>query len=231
MEPSAMNRRREEKPAMVVPELNAKPRRGYARGAQGVEQILRASERLLIAEGMEALTMRRIAEECGMLRGNLTYYFKSRSDVVEALVDAIARSYQAAAATIDLDRGAAPRQRLCRLIEIYLDNLATERTTRIFTELWPLASRDAAMAERLQAIYDGAIALFADIVGDMRPDLDAADRRSLATFMVASLEGQTVFAGYRMPYRALYADLNHMACESFATLVERHDPGRTPGEA
>ena len=224
-----MDRQRDAKPAMMVPELNARPRHGYARGAQGVEQILRTSERLLIAEGLEAVTIGRVAEQCGMLRSNLTYYFKSRSDLVRALVDAIAASYQAAADTISLGDG-SPEQRLRRLVDIYLDNIATERTTRIFTELWPLASRDPEMAENLQTIYGKAIQLFAGIVGEIRPGLCAEARRTLATFMVAWLEGQTVFVGHRMPYRAARVQLRRTACDSFVELTQLYDPDREHGK-
>lgn len=219
-----MNGRRATQPAMVVPELNAKPRRGYARGAQGVEQILRTSERLLIAEGMEALTMRRIADECGMLRGNLTYYFKSKRDLIEALVDAITASYRAAAHAIRFDDDAGPEARFRALVGMYLENVATERTTRLFTELWALAGRDPRTAERLRSVYDGAIALFAAIIGGIEPGLGEDERTSLATFVVASLEGQTAFVGHAMPYREQGGDLRRMACDGFVALV--HDRAR-----
>lgn len=209
---------------MIVPALVAKPRRGYARGQMGVEQILRRTERLLIEEGVEALTMRRIALECGMQPGNLAYYFKSKSGLVLATIDAITTSYRVAAQSIVLDSNLSAEGQFRSLIEYYLDNIATRRTTRIFTALWAIASRDNGIAAKLKEVYDTGLTVFMPVVRRLNPDLDDADCRTLSLFIIASLEGQTAFTGWQMPYRSSKHMLRAIAADNFVSLVKNTTP-------
>lgn len=207
---------------MVVPPLTAQPRKGYSRGAKGVEQILRKSEQLLVDEGAGALTLRRIAAECGMKQSNLLYYFKSKNALILALIDAIAQSYRLAAEKIEPLPTRSAQDRLRQFILIYLDNVTTRRTTRIFTELWAMASRDAEVRARLKAIYDSAIDLFAETVGAAYPHLSPDQRRTIALYIVTVLEGHTVTVGHDMSYTAQR--------DALAALVLRGIEGVLAGE-
>ncbi|MBS0473782.1 MAG: TetR/AcrR family transcriptional regulator [Proteobacteria bacterium] len=209
---------------MVVPELTARPRQGYARGAQGVEQILRKSEQLLIDEGPGALTLRRIAAECAMTQGNLSYYFKSKNDLLMALVEAIAQSYRTAARRFELEAGLDPLQKLRELVLAYMDNLVSKRTTRIFTELWALASLDDAARLALRGIYDEAIAQFERATGEANPALGATDRRLIALEAIAILEGHTVIIGHGMTYTECRDELIAQVCRTIEQLVLRAEP-------
>lgn len=206
---------------MVVPDLTAQPRQGYSRGNQGVVQILRKSQKLLVDEGFGALTLRRIAAECGMTQGNLSYYFKSKSDLVMALIDAIASSYRSACENLELEADGKPGAELRRLVEIYLGDIATRRTTRIFTELWAMASREEQVRARLKEIYDSAVDMFAAVVGRTRPELDDEARRGIALAVVAILEGQTVFIGHDMPFADQREMLVGVVCETIVAMVLR----------
>ncbi len=50
------------------------------------EKILFKAQVLFNEEGYQHITMRRIADELGMSVGNLTYHFKHKQDIVEALI-------------------------------------------------------------------------------------------------------------------------------------------------
>lgn len=207
--------------AMVVPELTARPRQGYARGAHGVEQILRKSEQLLIDEGFAALTLRRIAAECGMTQGNLSYYFKSKGDLVLALIDAIAASYRTACEQIHIEPGGNAGDELRQLVTIYLADIATRRTTRIFTELWAVSSRDEQARAKLKEIYDSAVDVFAAVVGRACPPLKEEARQRIALAIVAMLEGQTAFIGHAMPFADQRQLLAGIVCDAVVDMVMR----------
>ena len=57
----------------------------YATGVATVEQIIRAAEHVLVEKGHAALTLRAVADECGLQLGNLTYYFPTKHALVKAL--------------------------------------------------------------------------------------------------------------------------------------------------
>jgi AcrR family transcriptional regulator len=74
---------------MVPPagRLRREPRQ--ARSRARLAQILAAADAILVAEGVEALTMRRIAERAGVPVGTLYQFFPDKGSVV----DAVARAY------------------------------------------------------------------------------------------------------------------------------------------
>lgn len=50
----------------------------YARGSETVDQILKAALDVLIDEGADAFTLRRIAARCDMKVGNVSYHSRAR---------------------------------------------------------------------------------------------------------------------------------------------------------
>ncbi|WP_430323800.1 TetR/AcrR family transcriptional regulator, partial [Salmonella enterica] len=71
-----------------------------SKGHETRELILRTALSVLIEEGYRAMSMRRVAAECGMKFGNLTYHYRTREDLVRELLDAVISSYEAEFAAI-----------------------------------------------------------------------------------------------------------------------------------
>lgn len=205
---------------VAVPELTFPPREGgYPKGHETREEILHAALRILIEEGYRAMSMRRIAAQCGMKLGNLTYHFPTREDLVQALLDAVISSYEAEFSAISHDPSASPEQRLELYCELVLEDIRSKKTTRLFPELWALANHDTFVFERVHDLYRRARAPLEDVVAEMRPDLDAAARRDLALFISASMEGLTVFAGYETPFADRMPALEGIAVRAFLEIV------------
>lgn len=57
------------------------------RGADTRSRLLEASIRVLLAEGMHALSQTRVAHEAGLRQSHLTYYFPTRVDLLKAVVE------------------------------------------------------------------------------------------------------------------------------------------------
>ena len=60
------------------------------------DSILDAAERLITREGVQHLTIGRVAEEAAVSRGGLFYHFPSKEALVQALVQRMVDSWQAA---------------------------------------------------------------------------------------------------------------------------------------
>lgn len=192
---------------------------GYAKGYETRELILRTALHILIEEGYRAMSMRRVAAASGMRLGNLTYHFPTREDLVRELLSAVISSYEVEFAAIVHAPGVPPEERLGRLCSLILDDIGTKKTTRLFPELWALANHDAFVYERVHELYDRARAPLVEIVAEMRPDLAEQDRLDLALFISASMEGLTVFAGYRMPFAARLPAVEAIGIRSFIDIV------------
>lgn len=210
----------------VVPELKIAPRDGgYARGQDGLEQILRAALTLLVEQGSKALTLRRIATECGMNVGNLNYYFRSKDELIRELLNAVIASYEEPFDSIMHEPGASAEARLEKLVTLILEDITTKKTTRFFPELWAMANHDPFVQERMEELYQRARVSLNELIAEINPALPARERETLALFISASMEGQTVFAGYAKPWRDRMPWLEAIARKSFVHLARSLKPG------
>ena len=67
----------------------------YARGTETVDQILKAALAVLIDEGADAFTLRRIAARCDMKVGNVSYHFPRKEMLIQVMLDELVDSYGA----------------------------------------------------------------------------------------------------------------------------------------
>lgn len=134
---------------MIMPEREG----GYLKGHETRELILRTALTILIEEGYRAMSMRRVAAACDLKFGNLTYHYRSREDLVRAMMDAVIRSYEIEFEDIMHMPGVPPEERLRRMCMLILDDIRSKKTTRFFPELWALSNHDPFVLERIQDLY------------------------------------------------------------------------------
>jgi AcrR family transcriptional regulator len=160
-----------------------------------------------------------------MKLGNLTYHFPSREDLIQALLEAVISAYEIEFERIVHKPGVPPEARLADVCALILEDIRSKKTTRVFPELWALSNHDPFVLERVQELYARARAPIVRIVAEMRPDLPAEEREAIALFISASMEGQTVFAGYEKPFELRMPKLEAIAIRSFLDLVRNYRPG------
>lgn len=89
---SSRNKRRQ---MNALTRLRVAPRDGtYSRTAETIEEILNATLRVLTRDGYASLTLRRVATECGLRVGNLSYHFPTKAALLKGLLDAVLQSYR-----------------------------------------------------------------------------------------------------------------------------------------
>ena len=209
-----------EMPDLIVPERTS----GYVKGNETREAILRTALSILIEEGWQAMSMRRVATECGIKFGNLTYHYRTREDLVRELLDAVISSYEREFTTIVHRPDLSPEERLDRYCRLILDDIPSKKTTRFFPELWALSNHDRFVHDRMHELYARARAPLDGIIAEMRPDLSQEERDALALFISFSMEGSTVFAGYEKPFADRMALIKRIAIGSFVDLVRNYRP-------
>ena len=213
-------------PRFHVPDLLITPRqRGYTRGQEGVEGVLRAALAILVEEGYPALSFRRVAARCGMSVGNVNYYFRTKDDLVRELLDAVISSYEVSFTNIMREPGATPEKRLEQVVTLILEDIGTPKTTCFFPELWALSNHDPVVFKRMHELYHRARVVLNEIIAEVNPALPEVERETLALFMSASMEGMTMFAGHEKPFRPQIGLIEALACRSFVYLVRHLQPG------
>ena len=145
---------------------------GAPQGQAKRAEILSAATDLIATHGIKGMTMRQLAAAAGLNIATLYHYFRSKSDLIGAIVDE--RGYDAGLRdlTLPVDATLAPRPRL--------EAVFTELVTQALDELrlWRLllgeSLRDDAVAlaeaRRLSGALEDAVARW---LGDLFPELDA----------------------------------------------------------
>lgn len=204
-----------------VPVMRIRAREGaYACGTETIEQILRAALNVLVEEGSSAFTLRRIAAECGMKVGNLSYYFPRKEDLVQELLEAILTGYSDLAAEELRDVSDDPEERLRWSIAFTLDDIRSKRTTNLFPELWALANHNAKVDRLVQEFYARAQEKIARFVKAVNATLSEEDCRTVALFISATIEGTTIFAGHAKPWEPKMPEIKALAIQSLLHLAK-----------
>lgn len=204
-----------------VPRLKIRPGTGgYSKGQARVVEILEAALDVLVDEGYQALTMRRIAKACGITVGNVTYYYKSKDDLVRDLLSGVVESYVDIFDHIAANVSLTAEEKFVAIVRLVLEDITTKKTTHLFPELWALSNHDPFIAERVDELYTQARAVLNRLIPEINPGLTEEERELMALFVSASLEGMTVFAGYNKPWRSSMQRIEGIAAKSLLECIK-----------
>ncbi len=112
----------------------APSRKGRAR----IEQILAAARDVLIEKDYTQFSLRNIAAAAGIHLSNLQYYFRSKEDVIHALVDYIVQQYDAKYRERFETLPTMPYPRFIAMLDYLIEDIHDPQTRRLFVQLWAL---------------------------------------------------------------------------------------------
>lgn len=202
----------------------------YARGTDTVDAILKAAHTVLIEEGIAAFTIRRIAAECGMKVGNVSYHFPRKEMLIQVLLDELLESYDRLLDSRVRQPDLSAEQKLRLLIVICLKDIAGKRTTRLFTELWALSNQNEFVADRVRAFYQRVHDFIGEYVTILNPALSADEVQTVALYISACMEGSTPFLGYEKPWHAKMPNFIAIAATSLVELAKTISPDQIRAE-
>jgi len=121
------------------------------------EKILRAADKLFGESGYDAVSTREIAELAGVNKALIHYHFKSKEDLLAAVLDDYyERANQALMAA--LAAPGAPRDMMRRVIDAYCDFLAHNRSfSRIVQREGAGGPHEGLIRKRLQGMFTAGI--------------------------------------------------------------------------
>lgn len=193
----------------------------YKKGKSSSASILEAATKLLIDAGYHNFSLRKVAETAGISLGNLQYYFPTKEKLVEALLDRTIQVYLDSFE--EIRHHGDPKQQLIDMIEHVVYDLNTEKTTIFFPELWSLSNHEDNVARFMDQMYGRYREYLSDIIKEINPQLTSPQVKRLALFVSCSLEGHTMFVGYRKPWNKETKNIIKMATQSFLWIIESGD--------
>ncbi len=164
-------------------------RRGYRKGAERRAQILDEMIRMVAAQGVDASSLRSVADALGITHAALRHYFPSRDDLLLAVYHEHEVRSQA-----DPDR---PKSAIGDMRESAVRNRAVPGLVQLYTTLSADAVQEGHPATRefMRERFAGLRAELADLIradqaaGRIRADLDPVD---LASLSIAASDGLQV---------------------------------------
>lgn len=198
----------------------------YQTGRERVVQILEAALDIVIESGYQALTLREVARRCKIRIGAVTYYYKSRSDLLQDVLNLVLVPYADNIEAIVKEPGPTAEQKLERLIRLLLGDIRTKRTTRLFPHLWALANHDPFVAKAVDSIYILERRTLVRLFVEINPSLNEQEREALAVYVSASIAGSTMFIGYEKPWSEELQLYSAIACHGLIELVKTATPER-----
>ena len=158
-------------------------------------ELLAKAVEISAAEGLSAVTLRRVAADLGVTPGLVSHYFSSAEQLITAAFKAAAVADMAEARS-RVDTAATATAKVDALMEYLLDE-SSEDASALWLEAWSLGRRNVALAAEANALTDEWLKCIADIVrsgvasGEFRvADADVAARRLLT--MIDGLGAQMV---------------------------------------
>ena len=94
-----------------------------------MQKMLDAAELVLIRDGYHAFSTRRVAAECGVSLGHLTYYFPAKHDLLRAMISAVMARYGEQIRMASAASDARTRNDVRALLDWLLRDTVTKETS------------------------------------------------------------------------------------------------------
>lgn len=149
---------------------------------------------ILIESGHDGLTMRTLADKCGISVGNLTYHFPSKHELVHAFFDALLEEFKT---TEDLfiAGSEATREGVIAFATRRIRYNLQPDTQHLHRGLQAMACHDALIAEALSEIRTAAAALLADWLARVFPGAARHELERCVAMIGLFIEGATIVFG------------------------------------
>ena len=154
------------------------------------ERLVRSAADLLYRRGIDSPTLAEIAHAADVPPGNVYYYFKSRDELIEAVIDA--RISDLHRALDSLNGRANPRARLKGLARLWVANQSDIATSGcpIGTLCSELNKRERGLDKRSAVLLSTA----ADWIAEQLRQLGNSDAPELALTILATVQGAALLA-------------------------------------
>lgn len=168
-----------------------------ADGGERREQILSAAFDVASRQGLDGLTIRRVAAAAGLSHGLVHFHFRSKADLLSALLDWVLDTTSAFEVGTSIARIEAPMERLLALLRQEMERLTRDRRRiHVFFDFWLMGTRHARIRVRMRRELERYRAAFRPMVEEVlraEPDrFHGVTAAGLSAAVVAFIKGSAV---------------------------------------
>jgi len=175
--------------AVLFNRMRKTSHRHKAKGEGRIRQILQIARLLFATEGYSGFTMRTVASRAGMKLGNLQHYYKTREQLLQAVLEQVMFSYDGHYLRLPGAQNGSPQKRFTAIIRFLIEDLKNPLTSGTFMELWALAERHKFAAAIMDNMYSHHRENIAAFIRDLNPQLSPKQRARRAALIATQVEG------------------------------------------
>ena len=154
-------------------------------------RLLQAAEKVTYRHGFGRAALADIAKEARIPLGNVYYYFKTKDQIGDAIVELRVSRFKRLLR--ELDKAESPKERLCGFVEIKIKNRETLARSGC-----PVGTLCSELHKHGGAVARKSTVLFAEALAWMEAQFKAlgkgADSRGLAVHLLSATQGVSVLA-------------------------------------
>lgn len=227
-------------PLIMKAELNARPRlasmvnrrRAQASQEATVDRICDAALELFVKNGYRATTIDEIARRVRLTKGAVYYYFQSKADLLDVIVERVRNDYPCG-----IPDGNGPREKLVNFLHTQA-KWAIERPTNLLlmilmsVEFKDTKSDTKLKIDRIYADMSDAIAKMIDEGKELGVFSSPLSSRQIGAFYVAAHDGMMLewYRGGRKPQKGVEL-VQALRTSMLSALSALDASGKSPGEA
>lgn len=164
-------------------------------GRRTAARIVETACEILRTEGYERFSMQGIAKRMGRRLSNVQYYFKTREDLIRAVIQHIEQGYLRRYAAVLEAAPDTAEGRFRAALEFNFEDVGDPDTRHLFIQLWPLLSTaDNYSGELMQRLYLTQFQALGERIRELAPEANADEVRIRAELIAALIEGLLVTA-------------------------------------
>ena len=159
--------------------------------------IVESARDVLVTKGYAGFTIRAVAEVAGISQGNLSYHFKTKQDLLRALVSHLIESYSKRLSELLSGLDIEKADGMDHLVRYIWKDTTSENVVRVFREIWAVALHDTVVKDAIDDFYDDVMD---DVIGSLRslyPDATIESLRESVHLLTIISEGTSVLYGTR----------------------------------
>ncbi|HEY8350947.1 MAG TPA: TetR/AcrR family transcriptional regulator [Sphingomonadales bacterium] len=167
----------------------------HEKGKRRVQEILQVATEVLAYEGYSNFTMRGIADRLGIKLRNVQYYFKTKENLFQAVIDQrLKRDIETAQQVVNRE-GLTDEERFLAFVDLSLEENTTPFFRGLQFELWALANHDAFAAQcrdRMTMAYSNFIY---ELIKPLTAGQSDKVRKEKSVILLAMLQGFPLIEG------------------------------------
>jgi AcrR family transcriptional regulator len=157
--------------------------------------ILSAAQRVLATEGYAAFSTRNVATAAGIRPGNLAYHYRTKRDLLHAVITAMVAEYTQKIDAFFLSNSAPHPDGFPKLVTWLIHDATTPYTNAVFRELWAMSLHDPFIAKAVGELYAKTMSRTAELLQVSYPNLSASRANDIVCFLATISEGTGVIYG------------------------------------